>query len=244
MPKGEVIVRFGTAVKSRRLALRISQEELAGRAGLHRTYISDIERGARNISIESIAKLAGALESSISTLFAETTESPASSTMRSSTMSGQCVDILLVEDNPRDIELTLKAFEQAKIANSIHVARDGAEALNFALGTGPHAQRRINHPPQVVLLDLKLPKVSGLEVLRRLKADPRTAMIPVIVLTESQQSRDFLECQRLGARSYIVKPVDFHRFSEVTPHFSFRWALLKPPAEASVRLAAALWPET
>ncbi len=234
MRKGEVIVQFGTAVKSRRLALGISQEELAGRAGLHRTYISDIERGARNISIESIEKLAGALESSISTLFTGTTESPAASgTMRSSTASGQCVDILLVEDNPRDIELTLKAFERANIANSIHVARDGAEALNFAFGTGPHAQRRLNHPPQVVLLDLKLPKVSGLEVLRRLKVDPRTATIPVIVLTESQQSRDFLECQRLGARSYIVKPVDFHRFSEVTPHFSFRWALLKPSPETS-----------
>jgi len=234
MRKGEVIVQFGTAVKSRRLALGISQEELAGRAGLHRTYISDIERGARNISIESIEKLAGALDSSISTLFigAREAASLGGAAKPATAVSDQCVDILLVEDNPHDVELTLKSFERARIANSIHLARDGAEALNFVFCTGPHAQRRINHRPQVVLLDLKLPKVSGLEVLRRLKADPRTATIPVIVLTESQRSRDFLESQRLGARNYIVKPVDFHRFSEVTPHFSFRWALLNPLQEA------------
>jgi CheY-like chemotaxis protein/DNA-binding XRE family transcriptional regulator len=234
MRKGEVIVQFGAAIRSRRRALGISQEELADRAGLHRTYISDIERGERNISLESIEKLAAALESSICTLFTQAGETVSKTAEESPVAPGQCVDILLVEDNPRDVELTLKAFERANIANSIHVVRDGAEALNFILGTGAHATRRLNHRPEVVLLDLKLPKVSGLEVLRRLKADPRAATIPVIVLTESQQSRDFLECQRLGARNYIVKPVDFYRFSEVTSHFSFRWALLKPPPKVTV----------
>src|SRR5258707_15409982 len=131
MRKGEVIVQFGTAVKSRRHALGISQEELAGRAGLHRTYISDIERGARNISIESIEKLARALESSISTLFIGGGKEAftAGSANRASPGSGPCVDVLLVEDNPRDIELTLKAFARANIANSIHVAHDGPAAL-------------------------------------------------------------------------------------------------------------------
>jgi len=213
-------MQFGTAVKSLRRHLGFSQEELAGRAGLHRTYIPDIERGARNVSPQSIEKLAAALQSSIPTLFSGGSIAPVS--------PEQCVEILLVEDDPRDVELTLKAFARAGIANPVQVARDGAEALDFAFRTAAWAGRNPSHQPCVILLDLKLPKVDGLSVLRRLKADPRTQAIPVIVLTDSQENRDVIECRRLGVENYIVKPVDFHRLSSVTQQLSFRWALLKP----------------
>ncbi len=111
------------------------------------------------------------------------------------------VEILLVEDNPDDLELTLRALEKAKISNRIEIARDGAEALEFVFCEGPHAQRKIEDVPRVILLDLKLPKVDGLEVLKRIKADPRTQMIPVVMLTSSKEQRDLVESYRLGVNS-------------------------------------------
>src|ERR1043166_8899832 len=152
--------RFGTAVRSRRKRLGISQEELAGRAGLHRTYVADIERGARNLSLANIEKLAKALETSIPTLFAQddvTGKSDAS----------KLRDILLVEDNPDDVELTLRAFKTSNVANPVRVTRDGSEALDFLFCTGAYTERKSEPAPHVVLLDLYLPKVNGLEVLRR-----------------------------------------------------------------------------
>lgn len=209
---------LGVTIKSERSARGISQEELAYRAGLHRTYISDLERGARNPSLESIEKLAGALEISVSMLFAQA---------GSGAEAKQLVEILLVEDNPRDAQLTLREFEKAKITNPVHVVRDGGEALDFIFATGPYARRRSACRPRIILLDLDLPKKSGIEVLKQIKANETTRDIPVIVLTASNRDRDINECRRLGAHRYIVKPVGFQNFSEVTRHFQFDWALLK-----------------
>ena len=207
-------VFLAKAVKSARSALGISQEELAARAGLHRTYVSDIERGARNPSLASVAKLAEALELSLPMLFEKAEYR-------------KLVEILLVEDDPHDVELTLRAFRKMMLTNPIHVARDGVEALDFLFGTGRHADRR-GWLPQVVLLDLNLPRKSGLDVLRQVKADPQTRDIPVVVLTVSTRGHDIEECRRLGAETYIVKPVRFESFREVASTLNLAWTLVKP----------------
>jgi CheY-like chemotaxis protein/DNA-binding Xre family transcriptional regulator len=217
MPVTDVKVTFGKAVKKQRSELGISQEELADRAGLHRTYISDIERGARNVSLESIKKLAHALQLSVATLFSRAGNGE----------HDELVEILLVEDNQHDIELTLHAFRKARIANVVHIVHDGQEALDFVFASGAFLHRQNQPLPGVVLLDLNLPRLDGLEVLRRLRNDKRTRKIPVVVLTVSNADRDIDECRRLGASSYIVKPVGFQNFSEVTPLLSMEWALKK-----------------
>jgi two-component system, response regulator len=143
----------------------------------------------------------------------------------------QAIEILLVEDNPQDLELTLRALKKAGVANRIHVARDGAEALEFIFCEGPHAGRRIDDVPKVILLDLKLPKVDGLEVLQRVKGDPRTKAIPVTILTSSKEQRDIVDSYHLGVNSYIVKPVNFESFSAAVQNLGLYWLLLnQPPA--------------
>ena len=211
--------------------LGISQEELAERANLHRTYISDVERGARNVSLASIEKLAHALQVSLPTLltYDEQTGAPTSPTPVE-----KLVDILLVEDSEDDIDLTIRALRRANIANRIQTLRDGAAAVDYLFCTGEFAQRRPNDRPQLILLDLGLPKMDGLEVLRRIKSDPRTSQIPVVVLTMSTRDRDILVSKRLGADAYIVKPVDFKGFSELAPSLNLQWALLKPARALSV----------
>jgi CheY-like chemotaxis protein/DNA-binding XRE family transcriptional regulator len=226
MSKSDIKTRFGTVVKSRRLGMGISQEELAGRAGLHRTYVCDVERGTRNVSLESIEKLALALEVPISRLLSSTDKSSSGSGAQEFLSSDDLVDILFVEDRALDVELAMEALKTAKITNRIHVVRDGEAALHFLFCTGEYVHRRPGKP-QLILLDLGLPKIGGLEVLRRIKADPQTRDIPVVVLTASNRDRDILTSQRLGAEDYIVKPVDFQNLSEVTPKLSFQWALLK-----------------
>ncbi len=139
------------------------------------------------------------------------------------------VDILIVEDNPHDVELTMRALQQKKLANSIIVARDGAEALEFIFGTGKFSARDLSRPPKVILLDLKLPKVDGLEVLRTVKGDERTKTIPVVILTSSQEERDIVESYRLGVNSYIVKPVDFDKFVTAVAEAGLYWLLLNKP---------------
>ena len=136
------------------------------------------------------------------------------------------VEILLVEDNPNDVELTLRAFRKQNLTNNIHVVKDGAEALDFMFGTGAYAHRHVENHPKVVLLDLKLPKVDGIEVLRRIKADARTRSIPVVMLTSSQEERDVLESYRLGVNSYIVKPVDFGNFVHAVSELGMYWSIL------------------
>jgi len=134
--------------------------------------------------------------------------------------------IVLVEDNPDDVELTLRAFERSNIANEVRVVRDGASALDLLLARGEHEGRDRADDPQLVLLDLKLPRVSGLEVLRALRRDERTALLPVVVLTSSQEERDVVESYRLGANSYVRKPVDFVEFVEATRQLGLYWLVL------------------
>ena len=136
------------------------------------------------------------------------------------------VEILLVEDNPHDIKLALYAFKTNNLANRVHVVRDGAEALEFILCTGRYAHRNIENAPKVVLLDLKLPLVDGIEVLRQVRADPRTKTLPIVVLTSSREERDLVESYQLGVNSFIVKPVDFDQFTEVVRQLGYYWLLL------------------
>jgi two-component system response regulator len=138
-------------------------------------------------------------------------------------MLDQRADILLVEDNPDDIELMLHAFKTANLANPVHVARDGVEALDFLFCTGPHAGRSIQDRPKLVLLDLKLPRLDGHEVLKRIKGDPRTSAIPVVMLTSSAEERDVMRTYQVGANSYIVKPVDFEQFTESVRDIGKYW---------------------
>jgi CheY-like chemotaxis protein/DNA-binding XRE family transcriptional regulator len=212
-------ILLGVAIKTQRTSLDISQEELAYRAGLHRTYISDLERGVRNPSVDSIGKLARALEVSVSDLFEKASDGNG---------SNQIVEILFVGDNADDVELTKRAFAKANVTNPVHVVRGGAEALDFLFADGPYTHRRDACSPQLILLDLNLPRKSGLEVLREIKADERTQKIPVIVLTGSNRDRDITECRRLGALFYILKPVEFQNFSEVTARLNLGWMLIKP----------------
>jgi len=140
--------------------------------------------------------------------------------------------ILLVEDNPDDEELTLRAFEKIGVANRIAVARDGQEALDYLFATGPHAGRDPRDLPGVVLLDLKLPKIDGHEVLRRIRADPRTRLLPVVIVTSSREDQDLVNGYALGCNSYVRKPVDFSRFAEAARQLGLYWLLLneRPPA--------------
>src|SRR5215213_3430142 len=144
-------------------------------------------------------------------------------------MTTQVVEILLVEDNPDDEELTLHALKRVNLVNRIDVVRDGAEALEYVFCTGAYAHRVIENGPRLILLDLKLPKVDGLEVLERIKADPRTRMIPVVVLTSSREERDIVESYQLGVNSYIVKPVDFEQFMQAVGQVGLYWVLLNEP---------------
>lgn len=139
--------------------------------------------------------------------------------------------ILLVEDNPDDVELTERAFRKNNICNEIVVMRDGVEALDYLFGTGAHAGRDARETPAVILLDLKLPRLGGLEVLQRLRADARTRLIPVVVLTSSDEERDLIESYSLGANSYVRKPVEFAAFLDAVRQLGLYWLMLnqQPP---------------
>ncbi len=143
--------------------------------------------------------------------------------------------ILLVEDNPKDLKLTLHALRGQNLANRIEVARDGEEALDYLFCKGPHANRSFDHPPRVVLLDLKLPGIDGLEVLRAVKGDPRTKTIPVVILTASKEEKDLVESYNLGVNAYIQKPVDFDQFRKIVDQVGLFWLVVNepPPAHAA-----------
>lgn len=135
------------------------------------------------------------------------------------------VEILLVEDNQDDLDMTLRVLRKANLTNRIQVARDGAEAVEFIFCQGAYAGRKFEHPPKVILLDLKLPKIDGMEVLKRVKSDARTKMIPVVILTSSKEQRDVIESYNLGVNSYIVKPVNFEGFATAIQEVGMYWLL-------------------
>ena len=140
--------------------------------------------------------------------------------------------ILLVEDNPDDVTLTLRALRKNNIANEVTVAKDGVEALDYLFGTGTYAGRDMRQMPAVILLDLKLPRISGLEVLERLRADKRTRLLPVVVLTSSKEEQDLIDSYMLGANSYIRKPVDFIKFVDAIKSLGLYWLILNEPPPA------------
>lgn len=222
---------FGAELRRRRIASGISQERLAELADLHRTYISAVESGRRNLTLESIQRLATALGASVGSFFSSLEGLPEDPARRSEGRQRnggiqQGGSILLVEDDPRDVEFTLAAFQSAKLANPVDVVHDGAAALDLLTQNAASPKPDGRALPQVVLLDLHLPKIHGLEVLRRIKADRRLSQVPIVVLTASRSDRDIQEAMRLGANAYLIKPVDFQRFAEITPKLSFQWALL------------------
>ena len=143
------------------------------------------------------------------------------------------LDILLVEDNQDDVDLALHALRREKLANRIVVVRDGEEALDFLFCRAAFSQRSFEHPPRLVLLDLKLPKVDGMEVLKQVKTDPRTKTIPVVIMTSSKEERDLVASYHLGANSYIQKPVDFDQFRETVKSVGLYWLVINQPAPAN-----------
>lgn len=149
------------------------------------------------------------------------------------------VEILLVDDSPEDVELTILALRRSKLSNEIHVAVDGEEALDFLFCRGSYTERSFAHPPRLVLLDLKLPKVDGLEVLKHVRADERTKTIPIVILTSSKEQRDLLEGYNLGVNAYIQKPVDFDQFATTVKQLGMFWLLINQPPPVQVSVASA-----
>ena len=143
--------------------------------------------------------------------------------------------ILLVEDNPNDVTLTERALKKSHILNRLVLAKDGAEALDYLLGTGNWADRDLNNMPQLVLLDIKLPKIDGLEVLRRIRADNRTKLLPVVILTSSNEEKDLINGYALGANSYIRKPVNFNQFADAVRQLGLYWLVLNECPPPGVR---------
>ena len=144
-------------------------------------------------------------------------------------MNSNEIEILLVDDSPEDVELTLHALRSENLANSIFIARDGEEALDFLFCSGPHANRSFEHPPKLVLLDLKLPKVDGLQVLKLIKSDPRTHSICVVLMTSSREERDMVSGYSLGVNSYLQKPVDFNEFRKMVRLLGLYWLVINRP---------------
>ena len=218
--------QLGVTVRRLRRKLGITQEELAWRANMHRTYLADIERGGRNITLKSIGSLADALQLPIDGLLRG--EDPELANRPGEHAPSLVGEVLLVEDSALDAALTLRVFQRARFTNPVKVVADGEEAIHALFGVEGGSTRPPAPLPELILLDLNLPKMSGIDVLRRIKADATTKDIPVVILTASRHDRDIIECGRLGAENYIIKPVSFESLCRVTPKLSLRWALLKP----------------
>jgi transcriptional regulator with XRE-family HTH domain len=216
---------FGASVRAHRLHLGLSQERLAERAGLHRTYVTDVERGARNVSLESITRVAHALDLPVSSLF----EARALAGDPVHRKASSLASILLVAHNRSDVPATLGVLRRARLANPIEVVRDGAAALDYLLCQGAFARRKKHPGPLIVLLEIEPPKRRGLEVLRLLRKDGRLAGLRVVALTRAPDDGQGRAALRLGADACLLKPFDFQAFSSVTPQLNFSWTLLHSP---------------
>lgn len=225
--------KFGRVVRECRRKLGITQEELAWRANLHRTYIADIERGARNVTLRSVENLANALEVTVGHLVSFSTETTEPFAQPNPEPAIPAVgDILLVEDSVNDAVMAARAFERARISNPLKIVNDAEQGLDYLFSTGLYAQRKPVQP-RLILLDLNLPQMSGLEFLRRIKDDDRTRETPVVVLTISQSDQMIVECGRLGAENYIVKPVAIENLIRITPKLNLQLTV-GPSARLSV----------
>jgi len=223
----------GYTIRDIRLEMNFTQEEVANRSGLHRTYITDVERGHRNISIESIEKIAAALQTPLSVIFERCEEKRTQPlhlvniARHQNTRAPHPIEILIIEDDPNFVELALHAFQMANVRNVIHVARDGAEALDCIFAAGSYETRKSLPPPSLILLDLKLPKIDGLDVLSKIRSNESTKHIPVIVMTASHSADDISRCEKLGVQQYLTKPISFGVFSTIAASIGMQWLLLE-----------------
>jgi len=236
MSSPRITARFGASVRSLRHSLGLSQEALAELADLHRTYIAGIEGGVRNVTLKTIEKLALALQVPSATLLLDAgRQTERSDLINLPAFIGQYrpMEILLVTEQQAEVKLALRPLQQAPIINPVKVAHDGQEALDLLFHTRCSCDRQSGIRPQLVLLDLPLSKVSGFEVLHRLKADKRTRAIPVVVLTDSKSPKDTAECQRLGAEACIVKPASSESIVAALQKLQLAWLLLDQPPTAA-----------
>jgi CheY-like chemotaxis protein/DNA-binding XRE family transcriptional regulator len=222
---------FGMVVREFRKERRMSQEELANRSGLHRTYITDIERGTRNVSLKNITRIAEAIGIGLPEMFARfevlsKQESAAPDDAAALSYRRKPVEILLVEDDENFIELTVHALERWNISNTVHVVRNGADALEFLFEHSPSNEQRVPNP-KVILLDLNIPLVDGFEVLERIRNNPKTKEIPVVVLTSSSGEADKARCSALGVDEFLTKPINAELFSSVMRRLGFHLLLLE-----------------
>lgn len=225
-PDADLQTKLGVVVRTYRKRLGITQEELAWRANLHRTYIADIERGARNVTLRSLVNLTKALQVTVGNLLSYVV-APMGTVMRVGIEPDKPREILLVENNARDANMVVRAFRRARVTNPLKVARDAERGLDYLFGRSRDAKRKPAQP-QLILLDLSLPRMSGMEFLRRIKGDERTHDIPVVILTTSRSDRMIIECGRLGAENYIIKPLGIESLVRVTPKLNLHLTLEAP----------------
>lgn len=217
-----LLAALSRILRVRREYLSMSQEELSNRSGLHRTYISDVERGSRNPSIKSLAQLAAALQTSVSELLAATEAEGALQTSP--------LEILLVEDHQADVHLITTAIKQAKVPCRVSVAKDGEEALSYLHRTGQWSEAP---RPELVLLDLNLPRKSGYDVLSEMKSTQRLLDIPVIILSTSESDQDVVRTYKMHANCFISKPLDPDEFFQVVAQtMEFWFTIVKRPTRA------------
>jgi CheY-like chemotaxis protein/DNA-binding XRE family transcriptional regulator len=214
--------RLGLAVCISRQHLGLTQEELAWRANLNRSYVADIERGARNVTLRTLATLAAALELTVENLIANTSNPlGAPAALGAEGISPGGGEILLVEDTATDAALVVRAFKRSKLTNRVNLVRDAEGGLAYLLGTGRYAKHRPSLP-SLILLDVNLPRMSGLEFLQRIKADEHLRSIPVVVLTVSRNDHIVFECAKLSVADYLVKPLEIESLVRLMPRLNLQ----------------------